>query len=214
MGTELQTSVRIERRLAIRPESLCPGAVPSGRNRIMDWFMGNGTIPVHSYGGCANNMGHSRHRSKVDIFREYKFCICIENSVARSYVTEKIYDGLVAGCLPIYFGAPDISYFVPDMNGILDLRDFGSVEKLHEELVRLLNNDTAYEEKMAWHYRPRATHSPGFQDLIKRADEPHTQCRLCQHIVQHRLNMSSAASHNGAESMMALTRRHRVVLRL
>ena len=38
----------------------------------------------------------------------YKFCIAIENSLATDYVTEKIYDSLAAGCLPIYYGAPNI----------------------------------------------------------------------------------------------------------
>eukprot|EP00884_Botryococcus_braunii_P004805 jgi/Botrbrau1/14325/Bobra.0287s0017.1 len=86
-------------------------ATPSGRDRIMDSLIRNGSIPVESYGACANNMGHSRDKSKLDIFREYKFCVCMENSLARGYVTEKVYDGLVAGCLPIYYGAPDIANF-------------------------------------------------------------------------------------------------------
>jgi len=38
----------------------------------------------------------------------YKFCIAIENSLAMDYVTEKVYDALAAGCVPIYYGAPNI----------------------------------------------------------------------------------------------------------
>ena len=32
----------------------------------------------------------------------------MENSLAQDYVTEKVYDALAAGCLPIYYGAPNI----------------------------------------------------------------------------------------------------------
>ena len=32
----------------------------------------------------------------------------MENSLAEDYVTEKVYDALAAGCLPIYYGAPNI----------------------------------------------------------------------------------------------------------
>lgn len=176
----------------------------------MAWLMENGSIPVHSYGGCQNNMGRSGW-NKIEVFHQYKFCVCMENSLAESYVTEKIYDGLVAGCLPIYYGAPDIADFVPDVNGIIDYRNFGSPAALLEELMRLSNDDAAYEAAMAWHYRPRSQLSPQFQRFLERAGEPHTQCRLCRYVAQHRLNMSVPGTPPPAGSAVTLYRRRRVV---
>lgn len=34
----------------------------------------------------------------------YKFCIAIENSISPDYVSEKIWHGLTAGCIPVYLG--------------------------------------------------------------------------------------------------------------
>jgi hypothetical protein len=50
---------------------------------------------------------------KVSKLREYQYSICIENIAMDGYVTEKIIECLVAGNIPIYRGAPDISSFVP-----------------------------------------------------------------------------------------------------
>lgn len=41
--------------------------------------------------------------SKMDVFRRYRFCIAIENTIAYDYVTEKLWDAFAAGCVPIYY---------------------------------------------------------------------------------------------------------------
>ena len=51
--------------------------------------------------------------NKFDFVRQYKFNICPENSNALGYVTEKIFQAIEAGSIPIYWGAdnnpePDI----------------------------------------------------------------------------------------------------------
>lgn len=74
----------------------------------------------------------------------------MENSIAVDYVTEKVYDALAVGCIPIYLGAPNIGDFVPAHAAIIDYRTLGSPEQLAAELERLANNQTAYEEKLAW----------------------------------------------------------------
>jgi len=52
-------------------------------------------------------------RPKVEKMSEYKFTFVVENSEIIGYVTEKIINALVAGCIPVYFGAPDIDKYVP-----------------------------------------------------------------------------------------------------
>lgn len=44
----------------------------------------------------------------------YKFCVAMENSVRQDYVTEKIWDALGAGCIPVYLGFSNARDFVPD----------------------------------------------------------------------------------------------------
>ncbi len=45
-----------------------------------------------------------------------------ENSLATDYVTEKLYDAFVAGCVPLYLGAPNIADLLPDPESIIDYR--------------------------------------------------------------------------------------------
>ena len=39
----------------------------------------------------------------MDVFRRYRFCIAIENTVAHDYITEKLWDAFAAGCVPVYY---------------------------------------------------------------------------------------------------------------
>lgn len=42
------------------------------------------------------------------LFRDCKFCLCMENTNRPHYITEKILLGFLAGCIPIYCGTRKI----------------------------------------------------------------------------------------------------------
>ncbi|MFG6486784.1 glycosyltransferase family 10 domain-containing protein [Roseateles sp. BYS78W] len=63
--------------------------------------------------------------SKMDTLSQYRFSLCFENMPMLGYVTEKIFDCLYAGTVPVYLGAPDISTLIPPQ-AYIDMRDFGS----------------------------------------------------------------------------------------
>ena len=48
----------------------------------------------------------------LEIYNQYKFVICFENSKTAGYVTEKIFNVMMAGSVPIYDGAPNIDEYV------------------------------------------------------------------------------------------------------
>lgn len=62
-----------------------------------------------------------RAGSKQELIRKYDFGLCIENTEQPGYITEKIFDCLAAGVIPVYLGAPDIADFVPSETYV-DLR--------------------------------------------------------------------------------------------
>ena len=68
-------------------------------------------------------------RRKREVMSRFKFAICFENCAFPGYVTEKIFDCFLAGCIPVYFGAPDISDFVPS-SAFIDYRRFGNYANL------------------------------------------------------------------------------------
>jgi hypothetical protein len=68
---------------------------------------------------------------KFQILSNYKFAICYENNNSHNgYITEKIFDCLNAGTVPIYWGAPNIENYV-DPNCFIDRRRFKTNEDLY-----------------------------------------------------------------------------------
>lgn len=76
------------------------------RSQIMDRLSTIGTIT--SAGRFRNNtdaLQKEFNDDKVSFMRQFKFAICPENSDAFGYVTEKIFDAILSGCIPIYTGS-------------------------------------------------------------------------------------------------------------
>lgn len=85
----------------------------------------------------------------------------MENANTRDYVTEKVYDALAAGCVPIYMGAANIASYIPQTDGILNVADYNSTAALVAELEHLARDRTAYEAKLAWKSKTFAEMTPG-----------------------------------------------------
>jgi len=161
---------------------------PSGRAEIMrDVMKISKVLHVDSYGTCDNNMGGHRVEDKASLIAGYMFCVAMENSIAKDYVTEKVFDALKAGCIPVYLGAPNARDFLPHPQAIIDYRDFGTPELLVAEMERLSSNKSAYEEKLAWKGHKLSELAPSFVEKTRRMATSF-QCELCQLAAQRRRN--------------------------
>jgi hypothetical protein len=80
---------------------------------------------------------------KVSTLSRYRFAVCFENSAFPGYVTEKIFDSFVAGCIPVYRGAPDIAGMIPP-GSFIDARDFADFADL-ESFLRTMKPEDARE---------------------------------------------------------------------
>ncbi len=72
---------------------------------------------------------------KWDGLAGYEYSVAIENGSEPAYWTEKITDCLLAACVPLYCGAPDIAEFFPDRSFVpIDIADreaaFATIERL------------------------------------------------------------------------------------
>ncbi len=75
--------------------------------------------------------------SKLKTLSGYRFSICFENVCGLSgYITEKIFDCFFAGCVPIYWGASNISNYIPE-DCFIDRRSFDSHEALYQFIVSM-----------------------------------------------------------------------------
>ncbi len=73
---------------------------------------------------------------KIATVRNYKFAFAFENTSAPGYVTEKIFDVMVSGSVPIYLGAPDIASFVPKA-AFINMQDYASLADLENDLLQI-----------------------------------------------------------------------------
>lgn len=68
---------------------------------------------------------------KIEVLKNYRFCFCFENSISfNGYITEKIFPCFAAGCIPIYWGAPNIHDYIPK-ECFIDYRAFTDLEELY-----------------------------------------------------------------------------------
>ena len=137
--------------------------------------------------GC---MGNGARVDKLDFFSKQKFCIAMENSNSKDYVSEKLWQAFQAGCLPIYMGAPNIIQdFLPMPNAAIVYDPSTSTpEKLAEELKKLEANETLYNEAMAWRTLPFEKLSPGYKRLVTLwKGQGRTECHLCRQVALWRL---------------------------
>jgi len=77
----------------------------------------------------------------LNVFNKYKFIICVENSYADGYITEKIFNCLFAKTIPIYKGSEKISNYI-NKDSFIDARDTNYVE----QVKLIVNNETLYNE--------------------------------------------------------------------
>ncbi|WP_322630145.1 glycosyltransferase family 10 domain-containing protein [Halothiobacillus sp.] len=77
--------------------------------------------------------------SKREVLQRYWFSICYENARdIPGYITEKIFDCFFAGCVPIYWGANNITDHIPP-ECFIDRREFETHEALYHYLVSMSN---------------------------------------------------------------------------
>lgn len=76
-------------------------------------------------------------KDKADVLRRARFSYCYENSRDLSnYITEKIFDSLVCGCVPVYWGADNVLDHIP-AGCFVDRRKFRSTAEVHQHLLAI-----------------------------------------------------------------------------
>eukprot|EP00966_Prymnesium_polylepis_P070495 1638035-Prymnesium_polylepis.1 len=90
----------------------------------------------------------------MDNVRGYMFTLAAESVQAADWVTEKVYQALAVGSVPVYLGAPNVAHFLPCRNCIVNAADFASPAALGAHLRYLMDNATAYDALLAWTHEP------------------------------------------------------------
>jgi hypothetical protein len=140
-------------------------------------------MAVDSYGKSQNNcslVSDTGRMTKLDIISNYHFYFAFENSNSTDYVSEKVFDGLIAGTIPVYLGAPNIDEFLPGDNCIIKVSDFADAGELARFLLELSQDAQKYARYLAWKTEP---YRQSFLDLVHLHNTQPLR-RLCHEIIE------------------------------
>jgi alpha(1,3/1,4) fucosyltransferase len=148
------------------------------RVRTLQWFQDHAPSELHLYGPGWNlpihwsglsakfafkflkKSGLFKHRSRAcwkgiapvkrDVLLRSRFNLCYENTKgSKGYISEKLFDALSTGAVPVYWGAPNVADHIPT-DCFIDRRHFSSNEALYNHLSAM-TPQTHREYQLAMH---------------------------------------------------------------
>ncbi|KXJ18039.1 alpha-(1,3)-fucosyltransferase 6 [Exaiptasia diaphana] len=131
-------------------------------------------MKVDVFGACKKAVGASNkdkcpknsERCEKKLKR-YKFELALENSYCVDYVTEKYWDALKRGVVPVVLGGANYSKKDIAIPGsFINAMDFKTVKKLAEYLIYLHKNETAYLEYFKWKNKYRIVDYPPWNCIL------------------------------------------------
>ena len=78
--------------------------------------------------------------SKYEVLSRYRFSLCFENMTMKGYVTEKLFDCLYAGAIPLYLGAKNIDSLIP-REVYVDCHQFESWEEMSNKVLAMSEHE-------------------------------------------------------------------------
>lgn len=142
--------------------------------------------PIDSYGAFCNNRKlkvDAGTETLLEVIRDYKFVIAFENAIAIDYVTEKFYNPLIAGTVPIYLGAPNIYEFAPGEDCFVDVSLFESSQMLAKFINHCYEDESAYNRFYEWRKKPLLK---GYMEYVER-EQRNPIVQLCLKLQQMKL---------------------------
>jgi len=97
------------------------------------------------YGFTWEKKGYKNYKGtlqdKLDTLKNYRFSVCYENMRdVKGYITEKIFDCFASGVVPIYWGASNVTDYIPK-NCFIDRRDFKDFADVYD-YIRTMDKAT------------------------------------------------------------------------
>ena len=116
--------------------------------------------------------------------------MAFENSETNDYVTEKFFQSLVAGSVPVVIGAPNVKFYAPDTgpypyesSAVIVASDYGDKADIIAPLLLAFENDEkAYNGSLEWKTRGYSDDFKAMMDL----NDVHSSCRACISIADER----------------------------
>lgn len=138
-------------------------------------------VKLYRYEDVARKVYKGPVDSKYQALARYRFAVCYENLILPGWVTEKMIDCLLAGTVPIYWGAPDITDYVPE-DCFIDRRRFETYDDLLAFLRSVSDREVRRYKENARDYLASELYRPftkeAFAGLFLRSIEEDVGIRL------------------------------------
>lgn len=149
----------------------------------------HGAQSVLSYGDCERNTAEEKctgleaiQRTKLEDVWSGQANRCMarplafvaENSDTPWYVTEKVWNALSTGAVPVYYGTSDVKELLPP-NSVIVATDYASTEELAEAIVQTAHDPSSMQ---AWKGLP--TDQWGLWSEARRSSRSTLVPRLCE----------------------------------
>lgn len=115
---------------------------------IRDLWNNKFEFPVYNQSSYSHEGKSAPHRFRDyelrSVFQRYKYVMAFENTVEEDYVTEKVYNALLSGAVPIYIGSPNITDYIPTPDSVIDaLKLFPLLDEVQwqQEKARVLSTN-------------------------------------------------------------------------
>eukprot|EP00164_Ancoracysta_twista_P011455 GFYU01017648.1.p1 GENE.GFYU01017648.1~~GFYU01017648.1.p1 ORF type:complete len:539 (-),score=128.43 GFYU01017648.1:74-1690(-) len=143
------------------------------------------------------------------IVRHAKFFVAFENTLQDDYMSEKIWQAIHLGAIPIYYGASNAAQYIPK-DSFVDVRAFDNMQEVAKTVTTAISDKETYERYHAFRYRG-ADHPDNrhFAHVLKTrgnsevfmynrliaGNRKRMTCDLCEYIYKHRKNQDAWKSH-------------------
>lgn len=153
-----------------------PSAAHLLRPRLLAWVISNWAesqarvafyyqlrryLQVDVYGRAGEPLPREEG-SVVRLVRRYQFYLALENSQHTDYISEKLWNSLRAGAIPVVLGPPRENYerFLPP-EAFIHVDDFATVGELAQYLLMLRRNPALLKHHLNWR-GGNSVHQPKF----------------------------------------------------
>jgi hypothetical protein len=109
------------------------------------WLFVSRFVKLHPFPSYRGKVQHKR-----DVLQRTRFSICYENiRDLQGYITEKIFDSFISGCVPVYWGASNVSDYIP-ADCFIDRRQFADTEAVYKYLKKMTEDEyRGYQQRIA-----------------------------------------------------------------
>nr|XP_015825260.2 4-galactosyl-N-acetylglucosaminide 3-alpha-L-fucosyltransferase 9 [Nothobranchius furzeri] len=175
----------------IVPTKTAENFVPPKKDKLVCWIVSNWNpghrrvqyfnelhkhIEIHTYGQAFRNKISGE--DYMSIMTSCKFYLSFENSIHKDYITEKMYNPLAVGTVPVVLGTSRQNYenFIQG-DSFIHVDDFKSPKELAEYLLIANKNEQMYLGFFKWRQNFKS-HNYGSWSM-------HT-CHACEYLQKHK----------------------------